>query len=114
MIWYALYAAYEELEEWENAYTAAEIAIGLSPWFNYYSDYEGIGIHPYSYREGAKAMIEKQHEASQKGEMNNADYYFNCNLSYSDNADLLSGRYCLARNYRNAAVGGRGRIAFRA
>lgn len=67
MIWYALYAAYEELEEWENAYTAAEIAIGLSPWFNYYSDYEGIGIHPYSYREGAKAMIEKQHEASQKG-----------------------------------------------
>lgn len=68
MIWYALYAAYEELEEWENAYTAAEIAIGLSPWFNYYSDYEGIGIHPYSYREGAKAMIEKQHEASQKGE----------------------------------------------
>lgn len=67
MIWYALYAAYEELEEWENAYTAAEIAIGLSPWFNYYSDYEGIGIHPYSYRDGAKAMIEKQHEASQKG-----------------------------------------------
>lgn len=67
MIWYALYAAYEELEEWENAYTAAEIAIGLSPWFNYYSDYEGIGIHPYSYREGAKAMVEKQHEASQKG-----------------------------------------------
>lgn len=67
MIWYALYAAYEELEEWENAYTAAEIAIGLSPWFNYYSDYEGIGIHLYSYREGAKAMIEKQHEASQKG-----------------------------------------------
>ena len=67
MIWYALYAAYEELEEWENAYTAAEIAIGLSPWFNYYSDYEVIGIHPYSYREGAKAMIEKQHEASQKG-----------------------------------------------
>ena len=67
MIWYALYAAYEELEEWENAYTAAEIAIGLSPWFNYYSDYEGIGIHPYSYREGAKAMIEKQHEVSQKG-----------------------------------------------
>ena len=47
--------------------TGAEIAIGLSPWFNYYSDYEGIGIHPYSYREGAKAMIEKQHEASQKG-----------------------------------------------
>lgn len=68
MIWYALYAAYEELEEWENAYTAAEIAVGLSPWFNYYSDYEGIGIHPYSYREGAKAMIEKQHKASQKGE----------------------------------------------
>lgn len=67
MIWYALYAAYEELEEWENAYTAAEIAVGLSPWFNYYSDYEGIGIHPYSYREGAKAMLEKQHEASQKG-----------------------------------------------
>lgn len=68
MIWYALYAAYEELEEWENAYTAAEIAVGLSPWFNYYSDYEGIGIHPYSYREGAKAMIEKQHKTSQKGE----------------------------------------------
>lgn len=68
MIWYALYAAYEELGEWENAYTAAEIAVGLSPWFNYYSDYEGIGIHPYSYREGAKAMIEKQHKASQKGE----------------------------------------------
>lgn len=67
MIWYALYAAYEETEEWEKAYTAAEIAIGLSPWFNYYSDYEGIGIHPYSYREGAKVMIEKQHEASQKG-----------------------------------------------
>lgn len=67
MIWYALYAAYEELEEWENAYTAAEIAVGLSPWFNYYSDYEGMGIHPYSYREGAKAMIEKQHQALQKG-----------------------------------------------
>ena len=67
MIWYALYAAYEETEEWEKAYTAAEIAIGLSHWFNYYSDYEGIGIHPYSYREGAKVMIEKQHEASQKG-----------------------------------------------
>ena len=67
MIWYALYAAYAELEDWENAYTAAEIAIGQSPWFNYYSDYEGIGIHMYSYRDHAKEQIEKQHEASQKG-----------------------------------------------
>ncbi|MGN0498373.1 MAG: tetratricopeptide repeat protein [Acutalibacteraceae bacterium] len=67
MIWYALYSAYAELEDWENAYTAAEIAIGQSPWFNYYSDYEGIGIHMYSYRDHAKEQIEKQHEASQKG-----------------------------------------------
>lgn len=67
MIWYALYSAYAELEDWENAYTSAEIAIGLSPWFNYYNDYEGIGIHMYSYRDRAKAMLEKQHEASQKG-----------------------------------------------
>lgn len=67
MIWYALYSAYAELEDWENAYTAAEIAIGQSPWFNYYSDYEGIGIHMYSYRDRAKEQIEKQHEASQKG-----------------------------------------------
>lgn len=67
MIWYALHSAYAELEDWENAYTAAEIAIGLSPWFNYYNDYEGIGIHMYSYRDRAKAMLEKQHEASQKG-----------------------------------------------
>ena len=67
MIWYALYSAYAELEDWENAYTAAEIAIGQSPWFNYYNDYEGIGIHMYSYRDRAKAEIEKQHEASQKG-----------------------------------------------
>lgn len=67
MIWYALHSAYAELEDWENAYTAAEIAIGLSPWFNYYNDYEGIGIHMYSYRDHAKAMLEKQHEASQKG-----------------------------------------------
>ena len=67
MIWYALHSAYAELEEWENAYSAAEIAIGLSPWFNYYNDYEGIGIHMYSYRDRAKAMLEKQHEASQKG-----------------------------------------------
>lgn len=67
MIWYALHSAYAELEDWENAYSAAEIAIGLSPWFNYYNDYEGIGIHMYSYRDRAKAMLEKQHEASQKG-----------------------------------------------
>lgn len=67
MIWYAFHSAYVELEDWENAYTAAEIAIGLSPWFNYYNDYEGIGIHMYSYRDRAKAMLEKQHEASQKG-----------------------------------------------
>ena len=67
MIRYALHSAYAELEDWENAYTAAEIAIGLSPWFNYYNDYEGIGIHIYSYRDHAKAMLEKQHEASQKG-----------------------------------------------
>ncbi len=67
MIWYALHSAYAELEDWEKAYTAAEIAIGLSPWFNYYNDYEGIGIHMYSYRDRAKAMLEKQHEASQKG-----------------------------------------------
>ena len=45
---------------------------------------------------------------------NDDNHYFNCNLSYSDNADLLFGRYRLARNCRNAAVGGRGRIAFRA
>ena len=67
MIWYALYSAYAGLEDWENAYTAAEIAIGQSPWFNYYNDYEGIGIHMYSYRDRAKEEIEKQHEALQKG-----------------------------------------------
>lgn len=67
MIWYALYSAYAELEDWENAYTAAEIAIGQSPWFNYYNDYEGIGIHMDSYRDHAKQQIEKQHETSQKG-----------------------------------------------
>ena len=67
MIWYALHSAYAELEDWENAYTAAEIAIGLSSCFNYYNDYEGIGIHMYSYRDHAKAMLEKHHEASQKG-----------------------------------------------
>lgn len=67
MIWYALYSAYAELEDWENAYTAADIAIGQSSWFNYYNDYEGIGIHIYSYRDHAKRQIQEQHEAAQKG-----------------------------------------------
>lgn len=67
MIWYALYSAYAELEDWENAYTAAEIAIGQSPWFNYYNDYEGVGIHIYSYRDYAQRQIKEQHEAVQKG-----------------------------------------------
>lgn len=67
MIWYSLYSAYAELEDWENAYTAADIAIGQSPWFNYYNDYEGIGIHIYSYRDHAKRQIQEQHEAAQKG-----------------------------------------------
>lgn len=67
MIWYALHVTYAELEDWENAYAAGEIAMGQSDWGNYYSDDEGIGIHLYSYRDNARQMILKQQEQEQKG-----------------------------------------------
>lgn len=65
MIWYALGNVYEELEDYENQYKALTLAVELNPWYDYYNDYEGTGIHMWFYRESALAELQRQHQKSQ-------------------------------------------------
>lgn len=63
MLWFALGDAYSELDNSEAAYNAYNMSDMLSPWYDYYSDYEGVGIHMYSYKEHELMNIQSSHEA---------------------------------------------------
>ena len=65
MIWYALGNVYEELEDYENQYKALTLAVELNPWYDYYNDYEGTGIHMWFYRKSALSELQRQHQKSQ-------------------------------------------------
>ena len=63
MVWFALGETYSRLDNSEAAYNAYNMSDMLSPWYDYYSDYEGVGIHMYSYKEHELVNLQSSHEA---------------------------------------------------
>lgn len=63
MLWYALGDAYSRLDNSEASYNAYSMSDTLSPWYDYYSDYEGVGVHMYTYKEHELINIRLSHEA---------------------------------------------------
>ena len=61
MLWYALGDVYSRLDNSEASYNAYSMSDTLSPW--YYSDYEGVGVHMYTYKEHELINIRLSHEA---------------------------------------------------